>query len=146
MWLTMIDTRQSIAGFDIAKVEKRYSAIFIGDFPVKLKSGGWGDAGAVFYQPNPDVSKGHSHYFGLVLSPDLAYWIYDAAFIEGKEFIGVKQADGSYVWSRFRHDFREVEDGFIDGGFDYTRIGGNPKTVTLKVEKDKIVEATSAGI
>lgn len=134
----MIDTRKSITGFDVVKVEKKYGATFIGDFPVKLKSGNWGNSGAVFYQPNPDITKGHKNYFGLIVS-DTAF-IYDASYLEGKEFTGVKQADGTYIWSRHVHDFREVDGGFIDGGFDYTRVGGNPKTVTLKIQKEKVVE------
>lgn len=40
------------------------------------------------------------------------------------------------VYSRSRHDFMECNCGksFIDGGFDYTRIGGNPMPYLVKFE------------
>lgn len=135
----------SISGFNIPEVEKRYGATFIGDFPVKLKGGNWGNPGAVFYQPNPDVSKGHKHLFGLVntasgdFGDDMTF-IYDASWLDGFEFDGVKQNDGSYAWSRYRHDYREVDGGFIDGGFDYFRRSTSLNVVKLKIEKDKVVE------
>jgi hypothetical protein len=129
---------RSISGFDIEAVEKKYNATFIGDFPIKLKGGNWGNASAVFYQPNPDLSKGYKHLFGLYLGEPPV--IFDASYLDGHEFVGVKLADGSYVWSRHVHDFRDVPGGFIDGGFDYYRVGGDPKVVNLKIEKDKVVE------
>jgi hypothetical protein len=128
---------RSISGFDVDKVELKYGATFIGDFPTKLKNGGWGDCGAVFYQHNPQPH--HSPYFGLYIGEKTV--IYDASYLLTTPFTGVKVGDG-YVWSRHVQDFREVPGGFIDGGFDYFRCGGNPspKAVSLKIEGAKVVE------
>ena len=46
------------------------------------------------------------------------------------------------VYSRARHDCRSCSCGniFVDGGFDYTRIGYNkvpPNKVTIKINSDK---------
>jgi hypothetical protein len=130
--------KNSISGFNITYVEKKYGATFIGDFPVKLKNGNWGQAGAVFYQPNPDVSKGHTNYFGLAIT-DTGAVIYNASYLLDTNFSGVKVGD-EYIWSRHVHDYREVLGGFIDGGFDYFRHSVPLDTVMLKIEKDKIVE------
>lgn len=49
---------------------------------------------------------------------------------------------GDVVWSRSRHDFRNCKCGrnFIDGGRDYTRIGGddleNLKVLEIEVEDE----------
>jgi hypothetical protein len=126
--------------FDIPKVEEKYKALFIGEFPVKLMSGGWGPAGAVFYQPNPDITKGHKKLFGLYFSRDTAT-IYDASYLEGVLFTGVALDDDTFVWSRDRHDYREVHGGAIDGGFDYLRVLGSPKTVRLQIKEGKVIRA-----
>ena len=38
---------------------------------------------------------------------------------------GVMSPDGEVHISRFRHDYREIPGGFIDGGRDYLRLGGD---------------------
>jgi len=54
---------------------------------------------------------------------------------------------GYTVFSRARHDCRSCECGacYIDGGFDYTRVGGEPKDIdfvefNLKVSKHQLFE------
>ena len=52
------------------------------------------------------------------------------------------------IYSRARHDFRtcSCENCYIDGGFDYTRIGGNSianiEVIEIEVEasKEKLLE------
>jgi len=132
-------TKTSITPFDIPAVEKKYGATFVGDFPTKTTTG-WGYAGAVFYQPNPDVDKGHSHLFGLATFVDDSTIIYNASYLDGHKFYGVRDGD-TYLWSRYVHDFREVPGGFLDGGFDYFRRVGNPKNeVTLMIKDGVVVE------
>jgi hypothetical protein len=50
---------------EIAIIAKQYGAQYMGYWTIK-RGLNWSDQPAdVFYQPNPDVSKGHSHYFGM---------------------------------------------------------------------------------
>lgn len=126
--------------FDIKTVEKKYNATFVGDFPIKTPQG-WGSAGAVFYQANPDTSLGHKHLFGLHYNPFTQQAvIYDASYLDGMKFTGAMLDDGMYAWSRDRHDYRQVPGGALDGGFDYTRVIGNPKLATLQIKDGKVVE------
>ena len=127
--------------FNIEMVEKKHNAKYVGDFPTKLRGGGWGNAGAVFYKANPDIEKGHKHLFGLYYDPfnDMAV-IYDASYLDGFVFTGVMLNDGQYVWSRDRHDYREVPGGAIDGGFDYCRAIGDVKLIKLHIKEGKVVE------
>ena len=127
-----------ITPFDISKVEEKYKAKFIGEFPVKLRAGGWGPAGAVFYQPTPDTSKGHKHLFGLYFGGDKAV-IYDASYLDGYIFSGVELPDGTFVWSRHVHDYREVPGGALDGGFDYLKVLGKVSLVGLQIKEGKVV-------
>lgn len=50
--------------------------------------------------------------------------------------------DDEVIYSRYRHDFREHNGVYIDGGRDYTRYGGKrideAIPVKLKVNKDKL--------
>ena len=59
----------------IGIVEEKYGgATFMGAWAIKKKDGGWFDEPVdVFYQPNPDTSKGHSHYFGIFIRTGEAY-------------------------------------------------------------------------
>ena len=135
-------TRTTTTPFDIEKVEKKYNATYVGDFPTKRKTGGWGSAGAVFYDPNPDLDKGHKSLFGLFFDfYNEKAVIYDATYLEGRVFTGVMLNDGEYLWSRDVHDYREVPGGAIDGGFDYARVIGDVKVVNLTIKKGKVVEA-----
>ncbi len=129
---------------DIEKAEKKYGAKYIGDFCLKTKHGGWSEEpAAVFYQPTPDVSLGHTHYFGLFERGGIMYITKgDSAFEE--PIVGIVGVDGEVVYSRYRHDFRALKslDQFIDGGRDYCRRGGSGQmagTVLLTVDKDKLV-------
>ena len=84
---------------------------------------------SVFYSVKPNRSKGHKD-FVLVSRFD------DKIYVQGmdmKDFekyqyqTGVIcQKYGEFIYSIYRHDFRECECGscFVDGGRDYLRTGG----------------------
>lgn len=132
----------SISGLNVEVIEKKYNAKYIGDFPTKTNTG-WGGAGAVFYQANPDTGKGHTHLFGLFRYPDDTVVIYDASWLEGYVFSGL-DIDGEYIWSRDRHDFRQKDGSFVDGGFDYFRAGGDlSKRVNLTIKNGEVVKVTN---
>lgn len=110
---------------NIPAVEKRYGAQFVGDFCIKTKSNGWSEEPiAIFYQPNPDVSKGHKHYFGLFVRGDVIY-ITDGTSAFSEPIVGLVTRSGEVIFSRYRHDFVQREGIFIDGGRDYVRCGGD---------------------
>jgi len=136
---------------NIKTIEEKYGAKYVGYFCTRKSTGDWNDVPVdVFYQPNPDVSKGHSHYFGMLRQTGNVY-ITNAISITEHPMLGVIATDGEVVISRYRHDYRRSKDGsvFIDGGRDYTRYGwddssGNvvdvlPKLTEVKIVKDDLV-------
>lgn len=74
----------------------------------------------VFWQ---DEAYDGSHYFGLCVRGTSL--IRDASAIATMKIDGYLLPSGQVIYSRYRHDFEEGDDGyFIDGGRDYTRGGG----------------------
>lgn len=109
-------------------IEEHYNAKFVGDFCVKTKGGGWSEIPvAVFYQPNPDFSKGHTHYFGIFCDPQNKLMITDASSAFDEPIEGIIADNGEVIFSRYRHDYRSSMDRSvtIDGGRDYLRCGGS---------------------
>ena len=131
-------------------IEKKYKVSYIGDFCIKDKNNNWTQKPvSIYYQDNPDLSKGHSNYLGVYID-----YIFDgkefvpghvyltdgqSAFLEGLQ--GIVADDGEIVISCYRHDYRTSSDDsvFIDGGRDYIRSSAGAKIVNLKIIKDKIV-------
>lgn len=117
----------------ISKIEEMRDAIYMGYWCGKTKDGGWANRPLdVFYQPNPDVDAGHSHYFGLIVQDDrLLITGADSCFSEPMQ--GIVEDDVVYV-SRFRHDFVRTPSGSsIDGGRDYTKTSVPVDTVEVVV-------------
>jgi hypothetical protein len=118
-------------------VEHNYHAKYVGEFCIRTKDGGWSESPvAVFYQPDPDVSKGHTHYFGIMAQFGAVY-ITNAISAAEVDITGVQYGD-EIIYSRFHHDFRRNSTGevFVDGGRDYLRWGGDmehAKVVTLRI-------------
>lgn len=125
----------------IPEVEKHCGGKFIGDFCTEHPRGGWNEVPvAVFYQPNPDVSKGHTHYFGIFVQHNSLY-ITDASSVVKEPFTGIVADNGEVIFSRYRHDYRTSSDGsvFIDGGRDYVRCNKPERLVQLQIINDEIV-------
>ena len=54
----------------IERIEEMRDAVYMGFWCGKTKAGSWAEKPLdVFYQPNPNVEAGHTHYFGLILNP-----------------------------------------------------------------------------
>lgn len=123
---------------EIAKIEKHYNAKYLGYWCIRDNIGNWSDVPVeVFYQPNPDISKGHSHYFGLfVLWDNVMITNAESAF--SSEITGIVE-DGIVYVSRYRHDFTRTPSGNnIDGGRDYLNLSGSPiaKLVSVTIKND----------
>lgn len=105
----------------IKKIETAYGAKHLGPWTIK-KRAGWTDTPVdVFYQPNPDKSKGHSHYFGMYLAGDGGVYITDAKSAFSEPMAGIKCPDDNVIVSRYRHDYVTHMKAMVDGGRDYMR-------------------------
>lgn len=118
---------------NIAKVEERYKAKFVGQLALKTASGGRtsDDCGDVYWQPNPPF-EGFSNYFAIINRGGSAYIMSGASAVE--DIISAVVADdGEVIYSRYRHHYITSKDGscFIDGGRDYTKT--NRSTIGLKI-------------
>ena len=126
-----------ISGAQIPKMEEYYKSKYMGYWTIKGKDGEWTEEPVdVFYNPNPDVSKGHSHYFGLFLKNN-SLMITNAESAFSGPIVGVECEDGEVLVSRFRHDYVMKGNKFIDGGRDYTRHSEDSDTVFIVAKNDK---------
>lgn len=128
-------------------IEEEYKAKFIGDFALKTKDGGWSDFPiAIFYTPNPDTEKGHSHYFGVWASnktsihPTPSIYITNGESAFSQPIVGVIADNGEIIFSRFRHDYHTSQDGsaWIDGGREYVRTNKPDTLVQLIIVDDHL--------
>jgi len=115
---------------NIEAAEDLYKSKYIGSWCIRVGEN-WSEFPVeVFYQSNPDKSKGHSHYFGIYVESgiggyDTKVMITNAESAFFKDIIGIVDNDMVYV-SRYRHDFLKTPSGFIiDGGRDYLRLGSD---------------------
>jgi hypothetical protein len=94
--------------------------------------------GAIFYQSNlKDVS--HSHWFAYFKRGD-KFFITSAERTIKHQILAIEY-DGKYFYSHYTHDFISTPIGFIDGGRQYTRIGGPiiPIIYKFSVTKDGLI-------
>ena len=125
--------------FAIQMVEREYKAKYMGYWCIKRDDGVWSEIPLdVFYQPNPDLEKGHSYYFGLYTVPGRGVFIADASSAFSEPITGILTDDGEVIVSRYRHDCVMKGDYMIDGGRDYTRSGGG-KFVNVTVKDGEFV-------
>lgn len=132
---------------NIAKIEKLKNAKYMGYFCTKKPSGSWNESPVdVFYVENPDTSLEHSNYFGVFYkgSPGInkSLYITNALSCFDEPIIGLQFEDGWIMFSRYRHDSVEYQGIFIDGGRDYTRLGGNltkVKKISITVKDGEFV-------
>jgi hypothetical protein len=123
----------------IAKIEGFYGAKYVGYWATRKPDWNWNETPVdVFYQPNPDLSKGHSNYFGMFVQNGKTY-ITDAKSAFSQPIIGILTDDGEVIVSRYRHDCVVKGDYMIDGGRDYTRSSLIGKLVNVTVEDGEFV-------
>ncbi|MCK9369758.1 hypothetical protein M0R04_07630 [Candidatus Dojkabacteria bacterium] len=133
---------KSYQPINIKKTEDHYGSKFIGDFCIRSLQSWTETPAAVFYQPNPNLELGHTHYFGLFVADSRKVIIVNAesAFVD--PIIGVVADDGEIIFSRYRHDFVWSGDRsvYIDGGRDYvkTNVLDDAKIVKLIINEDHL--------
>lgn len=85
----------------------------------------------VYYRPTPHPQFGN-HYFGL-------YWdrvrehmmITNADVVEELDFGMILGKDGNYYYSQSHHDYKTVDNQFIDGGRAYVRSSHGAVTMRI---------------
>lgn len=116
----------------INKCIEKFGGYYLGKWCLKTVDGSWTlhQVPYIFYQPNPDTSKGHSNYYGIFKNLITKSWIIcngKSAFEpdENNDIIGIVD-DGLVYVSRDRHNYITTPNNhFIDGGRDYLRYGIN---------------------
>ena len=90
----------------IRKIEEKYGAKYMGYWCTRNRHGGWNDSPVdVFYQPNPDTSKGHTHYFGMFIRTDpysgegSGVYITEASTAFSEPIAGMVTDDGEVIVS-----------------------------------------------
>lgn len=124
----------------IKTIEELHGAKYMGYWCTKRLDGkSWNERPVdVFYQTNPDIEAGHSHYFGIFLQNDSIY-ITDAQSCFSEPIIGSVCENGEVIVSRYRHDYVEKKGAMIDGGRDYTRTNRCPTATVTVVGGEFIV-------
>lgn len=134
MKLLEVNSGRKDCQFNIANVENKYNAKYVGQFCLRDKYGNWvNDIAEVFWQPTPPV-EGYSNYFALFIRDGATFITSGASAVEGTLY-AVQADDGEIIYSRYRHDYRVSQDKsvWIDGGRDYTRHGSHGKLIELKI-------------
>lgn len=106
------------------EVLKRHPGCWhVGQFPLRDGMGTFTDWPAdVYYNPTPDTSLGHGHYFAVYVRDEQAF-VSGPAHIEQLIFRVYEDGD-DYIYSRFQHDFRHFGDAPEDGGREFFTDGG----------------------
>ncbi len=99
----------------------------------------------IFFRETPHPQFGN-RYFGIYYCPVMeCNMISNADAIEEAEFVMARVGD-HWEYSAHRHDFHQVDEGYIDGGRDYVKLVGSeggqiPKTKLFKIVDGEFVDA-----
>jgi hypothetical protein len=123
----------------IAIIEKKMSAKYVCETCLTLRDGSWSNHPVAVFWTEQAHPQG-SNWFGIY--KDINGHTMIANAIDATiPFLGVA-IDGQVIYSRYRHDYREHNGVFVDGGRDYLRWGGcritDGKVVKLSVVQDHI--------
>ena len=123
----------------IAKIENMYKAAFVMESCIKGKHG-WANFPAAIFYTEEAHPKG-SNYFALYHDGS-RFMITNG--ISATEPFDALQVGEDIIYSRYRHDFREYGEAYVDGGRDYMKWGTTDvnlketAVVKLQVIKDKL--------
>lgn len=124
----------------VRQIEESFgNSTYMGYWCTKTKDGGWTTRPIdVFYHPNPDTSKGHTHYFGILAEYGTIY-IVDASPAFSVPMYGLLTEDGEVIVSRYRHNCVVKGSHMIDGGRDYERRTIDSTVVEITVDGPNFV-------
>ena len=121
-------------------VEQKMNARYVFETCLKNRDGGWANIPVAIFYTEQAHPRG-SNWFGLYQDAMTGRFMITDGISATEPFQGIL-IDDEVVYSRYRHDFREHRGVFVDGGRDYTRMGGDriaeAKVVTLKVVDDHL--------
>lgn len=125
----LIDTTPySIQESCIEKITKYYGGKYLFEWNNTL----------IFYNPQPDISQGHSNYYGIsVLRGNCV--ICNAQDIVKDAVIHCIRLKDHWVYSHHCHDLIAGDDGLIDGGFEYIRVMCNSEQIP-DIKSFKIID------
>jgi hypothetical protein len=134
----MIKQKEFLKPEHYKAIEDKHNAKFVGVFCIK-NGENWRNAlSAIFYQETPPQPE-YSNYFAVSLQGN-GLVISDGSSFNSSPILGVVADDGQIIYSAYRHDYVESDDGsvMVDGGRDYLRCTSNAKVVELIIDKDQI--------
>ena len=155
--LELVKPHFTSTGINVDVVLKHYPTFqYVGQFALKTRTDHTDFPVDVFYEPNPDVEQGHSHYVAVYVNDGKAM-ITNAVSVTDMVFTGSYTDDDTIIYPRFQHDFRYFngDRNFCDGGWwlksqepeshgcwsMQTRWGGaSNKLLTLRVIDGKIYD------
>lgn len=122
-------------------IEEKYNVKYIGDFDFLLSDNVYSDTPAsLFYSENPDLAKGHSHY--LAVRPTDKKGIislFNGIRCTRDPLSAIKDFEGNYLLSTYRHDYRSDGYNYVDGGRSYRRISKDADFYEVIFLKDKLI-------
>lgn len=101
-------------------IKEKYNVSYMGFYDIPGR-----DHVYVFYAKDPDRSKGHSNYMGVIHTPSGEVYLCNAVKILDATYNAIEVSRGDFIVSRYRHDYQSKGGAMIDGGLDYARY--NPQ-------------------
>jgi hypothetical protein len=138
-----VNTACSFLGpLQIQALEQNYKAKYVLESAIKDSKDNWANQPvAIFYteKAHPDGSN----YFGVFFRDGMPYITDGISAVQGT-FQGVYDTRDEVIeYSRYRHDYRDCGQFFVDGGRDYLHWGAlNPdvcKTATFRVINGEVI-------
>ena len=120
------------------KFGKLYDAKFVCETCIKNKHGSWINQPSLIFYSEEAHPEG-SNYMALTKDPYKGWLISDGICVTEQAMRGIVLPGDVVTWSKFRHDYVEGGAGAIDGGRDYCKIVGDPKTVVLQILNGEVV-------
>lgn len=128
---------------NLKAVEEKYpESVFVGEFPIKKHSE---YSGCVFWQPNPP--HGYSNYFMIYMCPVRnTIYITSGKPQSDQVYTGLLTPNGSFIYSRHRHDYIEHDGCMVDGGDSYVRHNMVGELISFRMEGPKLVRIPMEGV
>jgi hypothetical protein len=125
-------------------VEDKMNAKYVCESCLRNRDGGWANVPVAIFYTELAHPEG-SNYFGIYNNIDGRTTITNA--ISATEPFSGLLIDNEVVYSRYRHDFREHNGIFVDGGRDYLKFGGEridqAEIVKIQIVKDHLEIVTN---
>jgi len=124
-------------GVNLDVVAEHYKAKFVCETCIRGKDNWLEMPSLIFY--TEEAHPEGSNYMALTDIPYKGWLISDGISCTEKTMTGIIINDSKHNspkirWSKYRHDYVTDENGnAVDGGRDYTKINGNPRTVELEI-------------